>query len=294
MRTLTDYYQRQNVLNRSREILISPLPNNDLAEALDQQMLQLSLSEEQSLPACFQYEYSKELLESRAEVKIRNLQLTQLRTRVRMDQQIAKLQEEVTNRIETPTTTSEAQKLYRQAISKIKENQRDHSTLRQEHLENIISNLEGKKEQESRSLLQRIKHNRAIEKIILCFRRIRSRRTISMQQPVNQLRVPKKDDNPKAIEKDATKWKLLVSPKEIIQALITRNVEHFSRTAGTPFTTDPLQAIFGYTTQDFWTKIKDQQQTIQNLHSATSAFLNQVQTETLDSEISETVTMKQL
>ena len=81
---------------------------------------------------------------------------------------------------------------------------------------------------------------------------------MSVQQPLNQLKVPITAEDPKEIEGDPTKWKSLLSPSEIIEALINRNIKHFGTADGTPFTTDPLSSIFGYTAEDFHSKLQDQ------------------------------------
>ena len=117
---------------------------------------------------------------------------------------------------------------------------------------------------------------------------------MSVQQPLNQLKVPITAEDPKEIEGDPTKWKLLLSPSEIIEALINRNIKHFGTADGTPFTTDPLSSIFGYTAEDFHSKLQDQRQIIQDLHPAVQTLVKTMMTEPASSPVSKYVTTPML
>ena len=116
---------------------------------------------------------------------------------------------------------------------------------------------------------------------------------MTQQQPLNRLQVPIDDSDPKEIEKDRSRWKMILDPQEIIRALISRNIKHFGGASGTPFMTDPLQEIFGYTAEEFRERLKDQKQSLM-LHKSTEALLNQITSETLNVTITESISMEQM
>ena len=86
--------KNQNLLKRTSNLLKSKIRDDKQAELLDQQIKQISLSSEESLPSRFQYEYSKQLIRSKKLVKIKKLQMTELRTGISSDEKITELQAE--------------------------------------------------------------------------------------------------------------------------------------------------------------------------------------------------------
>ena len=69
---------------------------------------------------------------------------------------------------------------------------------------------------------------------------------------MNQLKVPSKPTgDAQASENDSTKWKLLLYLKEIMTALIKKNMPHFEKSHGTLFISDPLSSIFGIHQRNF-------------------------------------------
>ena len=70
LEVLMKHMKNQNLLVRTSNLLKSTVRDDKLAELLDQQVTLLSLASEDSLPSRFQYEYSKQLIQSKAMVKI--------------------------------------------------------------------------------------------------------------------------------------------------------------------------------------------------------------------------------
>ena len=65
-----------------------------------------------------------------------------------------------------------------------------------------------------------------------------------------------------------------MSPHEIMKALLAQNQQHFGQVEGTPFTTDPLSPLFGFTAEeDFVKNMKVNQHKLVKLDHATTQFI---------------------
>ena len=117
---------------------------------------------------------------------------------------------------------------------------------------------------------------------------------MGLRQQINQIQVPiDPNNNPKSIEKEPHKWKLLLTQEEILTALLDRNKKHFGKAHGTLFTREPLNDIFDYSVLGiFLEQLEEQQQKLKDLHSSTKAYLNQMQSSAREAIIQQYLTTK--
>jgi len=142
----------------------------------------------------------------------------------------------------------------------------------------LISEITTENDPSNKKRLQDLKAIRATEKIIQAYKKIKFQRPSGLRQQINQIQVPiDPSDNPKEIEQQPEKWKLLMTQEEILSALLDRNIKHFGTAHGTPFTTDPLSSIFDYSASgEFLDQIQLQQEQLKELHVSTASYLCQM------------------
>ena len=245
---LQELVSSRNLLQRSIDLYESDSSNHTLAEQLDKDMVQFTITAQKRTVTKHRAPWTLKMIQLKAKVMICQLLLTMDRTKRNLRNQIEKFDKQYGPFPDKPTTTIEAQILLQKLKTELKKLSKDLVQQRRQEQNDKIMQLEGSlqlDDQQRANIIRRIQKAETIKRI---FRKIGRLRKVKSGDLVT-LRVPKdQQDNPKSIADEPDKWTDIQEPNEKINRLIQRNRSHFGQAENdkTPMFQHPINHTIDY------------------------------------------------
>lgn len=238
----------RNCFRRIDELCAAPEPNPELAERVDEDLRQFSISAAGQCRRFREPQWSRKLDAARTKVNVLKRALSVLLVGYDVGDQIRQIQAEHGMEFLIPESKAECQSELRKTQVLVRKIARDSVKTRMEELENRMTDLYLSPKTSDSQKLKILKHIKKAEALRRMFKKLGYLRKEKGQTAINMVEIPVDPTaNPKEVDlTDSTKWRSIKVPIEIERILTRRNRKHFGQADG-PWLQPPLSQQVDFT-----------------------------------------------